>query len=294
MASIACPLGGRCGRPIDFDDDGVPDTCDNCPGTQNGKQTDSDHDGAGDACDNCPGKHDFGPQPSDRAHFLCVPGDPVQGDSLCEGIAAGGRCAPLQPSGGICTKQRDTDGDGVGEACDNCRLVANAAQKNCNLEIERTLNVAYPFIGDACDRTPCTRLFKNAGFIESGNDFDNMWARISYNPMLLPEGKTGPIAENNSFTYSAKPLADVGGRHCDCSVAPGVSAKSMPTAWTCRAVCDLDSGLYDPFPGNKWSPVSLAASKLPPPLPPLPSLLTSLGMERPLELVGDPDRKSVV
>lgn len=288
MASISCPLGGRCGEPIDFDSDDVPDACDNCPGTLNGQQKDSDQDGAGDACDNCPGKHDFGPQPSDRSHFTCVPGDPVQGDALCEGIASGGRCAPVQPTGGICTKQRDTDGDGVGESCDNCRLVANSQQKNCNIDIERSLNVAYPFIGDACDRTPCTRLFKNAAYIESANDLDNMWAAISYNPMLLPEGKVGPSAENNAFTYSAKPLADVGGRHCDCSPVAGISLTNMPTAWACRSRCALSAALYNPAPGNTWLPVSLAASMQAPPLPPLPALVTSLGMERPLDLAGEP------
>ncbi len=40
----------RC-LPGDLDNDGVPDTDDNCPGVSNTPQTDSDEDGAGDVCD---------------------------------------------------------------------------------------------------------------------------------------------------------------------------------------------------------------------------------------------------
>jgi hypothetical protein len=38
----------------DEDNDGIPDTLDNCPNTPNPAQEDTDEDGAGDACDNCP------------------------------------------------------------------------------------------------------------------------------------------------------------------------------------------------------------------------------------------------
>ncbi|MCC6900537.1 MAG: thrombospondin type 3 repeat-containing protein, partial [Polyangiaceae bacterium] len=290
MASIACPTLGRCGKPLDSDQDGTPETCDNCPGESNGKQDDTDGDGVGDACDNCPGKHAFGPQLADAAHPSCVPGDPVDGDPACAALAPGGRCAFVPPNGGRCTKQADADGDGRGDGCDSCRLVQNPLQKNCNLEIERTLNVPYPFIGDACDRTPCARLFESAGYIESGNDSGNMWAAASYNPVLLPEGKVGPLPENTAFTYGAKPLADVGGRHCDCSLLEGLTGKQLPDAWKCRSRCPLNSGLYSVPPSevNPWFPTSLSATgKLPPPVPPLPALLSNLGMQRPFELTSE-------
>lgn len=47
----------RC-LPGDLDNDGVPDTADNCPGISNTPQTDSDGDGAGDPCD--PDRNGFG------------------------------------------------------------------------------------------------------------------------------------------------------------------------------------------------------------------------------------------
>src|SRR5205085_3453453 len=42
---------GDVGVVVDSDDDGVPDTADNCPAVANTNQTDNDHDGQGDACD---------------------------------------------------------------------------------------------------------------------------------------------------------------------------------------------------------------------------------------------------
>jgi hypothetical protein len=38
----------------DADQDGIPDSTDNCPGLANANQADQDGDGVGDACDNCP------------------------------------------------------------------------------------------------------------------------------------------------------------------------------------------------------------------------------------------------
>ena len=53
----------RAAPVVDSDDDGVPDSTDNCPTTANPDQTDTDEDGVGDACDNCaafynPGQED--------------------------------------------------------------------------------------------------------------------------------------------------------------------------------------------------------------------------------------------
>jgi hypothetical protein len=44
--------------PSDKDNDGIPDSKDNCPLNANADQKDSDCDGVGDACDYCPGSND--------------------------------------------------------------------------------------------------------------------------------------------------------------------------------------------------------------------------------------------
>lgn len=53
-AAASCT--GRCGTSLDFDSDGVPDLCDNCPQDQNGAQADFDQDGVGIGCDMARGK----------------------------------------------------------------------------------------------------------------------------------------------------------------------------------------------------------------------------------------------
>ena len=48
-------FGGTCGAPPpDIDNDGVPDSVDNCPNCLNPDQLDSDGDGVGDACESIP------------------------------------------------------------------------------------------------------------------------------------------------------------------------------------------------------------------------------------------------
>ncbi len=118
--------GGTC--PSDTDDDGVPDTYDNCPQISNTDQDDTDGDGQGNACDD-DDDNDTVFDVSDNCSLLANP------------------------------DQTDTDGDGQGDACDddddndpiaddndNCRFDANPDQTDSDGD----------GLGDACDPTPGT------------------------------------------------------------------------------------------------------------------------------------------
>ena len=130
----------------DQDDDGTPDSSDNCPGVVNpggyGSQPDADGDGIGDACD-----------PDSDGD-----GVPDVGTSS----TAADNCR-LVPNAG----QADSDGDGVGDACDdddedrvldvsdNCpgtynpRKVVDAVGNELDPPAQRDLD--HDGRGDACD-----------------------------------------------------------------------------------------------------------------------------------------------
>jgi hypothetical protein len=120
----------------DEDQDGIGDVCDNCVSVYNPDQSDLDQDGYGDVCDNCPD----------------VPNGPLAGSHAY----SGDRCV----TGTNCIKtQVDTDGDGLGDACDpdddndgipdaingrkhdNCRTTWNPDQEDTDGD----------GIGDACN-----------------------------------------------------------------------------------------------------------------------------------------------
>ena len=111
-------------EPFDVDGDGVGDKCDNCPAHFNTHQQDMDSDGVGDACDNDI-DGDGVLNSNDNCHY---PGDhPVDG-----GVMIGGSADVYNPD------QRDSDGDGKGNACDddiNGDGVANL-EGGCPFDIE--------------------------------------------------------------------------------------------------------------------------------------------------------------
>ena len=153
--------------PLDTDNDGVPDTTDNCPFVSNANQADLDHDGLGDACDpdddndgvadstdNCPtiANANQADGDGDGIGDACDPNpnDGPTGDLDGDGVHNNVDNCPFTPNsdqlntdgdafGNACDS--DDDNDGISDATDNCPLTANADQADNDND----------GIGDACD-----------------------------------------------------------------------------------------------------------------------------------------------
>jgi len=98
----------------DWDFDGVPDVCDNCPLTPGASQVDSDFDAVGDACDAAP--FNFSNNVNlDNTDLDCDGiGDFSDDDDDDDGVSDFNDNCPLEANPG----QADHDGDGMGNACD--------------------------------------------------------------------------------------------------------------------------------------------------------------------------------
>ncbi|KAL7988986.1 hypothetical protein Chor_007905 [Crotalus horridus] len=149
--------GFLCGKDVDIDgypDEKLPcsaDSCkkDNCMFVPNSGQEDADGDGVGDACDD---DADGDGIPNDQDNCVLSPNvnqknsdQDIFGD-VCD------NCRMV-----LNNDQRDTDGDGKGDACDedmdgdgiknlldNCQRIANWEQKDRDTD----------GVGDACDSCP--------------------------------------------------------------------------------------------------------------------------------------------
>lgn len=169
----------------DFDGDFFGYECDNCTQVGNSNQADWDWDGYGDVCDNCRSipndqtNSDSDPWGDDCD--LCKTQDPRCIGRVCPDI---GFTEPLIYGDGPHNVMEDVaeylntmtgevidmreindiDGDELGNLCDNCRVIPNKDQWNCNGTWELStrpgyefahLNVPHDFRGDACDPDPC-------------------------------------------------------------------------------------------------------------------------------------------
>ena len=130
---------------LDFDDDGTPDPCDNCPNLSNPDQLDTDGDGVGDICDVCPNAADDDPD----GDALCSDVDncpftfnPNQEDGDDDDVGDVCDLCPTTPD----PLQLDADSDGFGDVCDNCPDDWNIGQDD--LESDG--------VGDECDNCPDT------------------------------------------------------------------------------------------------------------------------------------------
>ncbi|MCZ6653457.1 MAG: hypothetical protein O7D91_10585 [Planctomycetota bacterium] len=121
---------GQClHQDVHSDDDGVPDCIDNCPQLDNPGQEDQDEDGIGDVCDICPagpndqdGDGDLIPDGCDN----CPEVANAPGHGTCVNGEVGGACVDdadcLEDDSACSNDQEDSDGDGLGDACDACPL----------------------------------------------------------------------------------------------------------------------------------------------------------------------------
>ncbi len=117
----------------DSDSDSVGDACDNCPNDKNTNQADTDNDGVGNVCDNCPNHHNPGQEDCDNDGE----GDACELDTDDDGIPDDCDNCPLDGN----ANQADSDEDGIGDACDNCPNHHNPGQEDCDSDGE----------GDACE-----------------------------------------------------------------------------------------------------------------------------------------------
>jgi hypothetical protein len=107
----------------DLDNDGTPDSLDNCPRTPNPDQEDRDEDGTGDHCadpdedehkdieDNCPDVENADQLDTDEDGI----GDACDEDDDEDGVEDGADNCPLVDN----ADQSDVDDDGIGDACDD-------------------------------------------------------------------------------------------------------------------------------------------------------------------------------
>ncbi|CAL4094625.1 unnamed protein product, partial [Meganyctiphanes norvegica] len=120
----------------DADNDGIPNSPDNCPLVSNPDQRDSDPDGPdkqGDACDNCPTTPNLDQEDNDKDGM----GDACDPDLDNDGILNRVDNCPRTPN----SDQKDSDNDGLGDECDNCPNISNIDQEDIDKDL----------VGDSCD-----------------------------------------------------------------------------------------------------------------------------------------------
>ena len=156
--------------PSDSDEDGVIDLLDNCPNDPNPDQFNLDGDAVGDVCDNDI-DNDGVPNAGDTdayANAICQDQDMDMCDDCAIGVDGFGPAPDATPSNdgtdtdrdGLCNVgDEDDDNDLVSDESDNCPLVKNPGQHDSNGD----------GLGDACDPSEvfCFAVKTNLGAVVS-------------------------------------------------------------------------------------------------------------------------------
>ncbi|MFT7580910.1 MAG: hypothetical protein ACI9MR_002584 [Myxococcota bacterium] len=124
----------QCTYP-DGDGDGIADEVDNCPNVANTSQADADGDGVGDACDDS-----FDGGVACEEDQDCYYTD---GDAVCSGRCQDGQCVTFGCNVETTTTADDDDEDRVSDNLDNCIGIANPDQADSDGD----------GLGDACEES---------------------------------------------------------------------------------------------------------------------------------------------
>lgn len=221
------------GAGADTDLDGVPDAVDNCPVDANADQLDTDGDGIGDVCDTFPDMDGDGIEDSLDACPL-DPNNDIDGDGICgdvdpfpndpdndidvDGIPNPPDNCPIVAN----SAQDDTDGDGVGDACndaldadgdewadtlDNCPAIANPGQEDSDgdgigdaCEVASSVPVAVDDPGYSVNEDAILTVSVADGVL---NNDTGGGGPLTANIFALPGQGTVTLNSDGSFTYDS-------------------------------------------------------------------------------------------
>ncbi len=178
------------GTSPDDDNDGIPNTADNCPSVANADQLDTDNDGMGDVCDT----DDDNDGVLDATDNCSLTANADQADDNNDGI--GNVCdtdndtilndddnCPDNPN----TDQADFDNDGIGDACDD------------DIDNDGVLNV-----NDNCNDTPTGDIVDASGCTVFILPTDNFQLLITGETCRTSNNGSIEITANESHNYTAQ------------------------------------------------------------------------------------------
>ncbi|MBL0127225.1 MAG: T9SS type A sorting domain-containing protein [Flavobacteriales bacterium] len=130
----------------------------------------------------------------------------------------------LWSAGCVCTGTiQDTDGDGVGDACDNCVSVSNASQTDGDGD----------GVGDACDNCPA-----DANPAQTNSDADAAGDACDICPTVTNGTPGDACDDGNAFTFNdmlgASPTCGCAGTACTQSVTIEMGTDGGGLRWTLR------------------------------------------------------------